>query len=66
MRLLTFYSGREDKDTFLRNKFVGFFLISFERMEVIRAVQASVQDFILTFLPCRIVTLRGFHAKESK
>ena len=66
MRLLTFYSGREDKDTFLCNKLVGFFLISFERMEVIRAVRASLRDFILAFLPCRIVTLRGFHEKESK
>lgn len=68
MRLLTFYGGREDKDTFLCNKLVGFFffLISFEIMEVIRAVQASLRDFILAFLPCRIVTLHGFHERESK
>ena len=67
MRLLTFYGGREDKDTFLCNKLVGFFfLISFEIMEVIRAVRASLRDFILAFLPCRIVTLRGFHERESK
>ena len=52
--------------SYVTNWWVFFFLISFEIMEVIRAVRASLRDFILAFLPCRIVTLRGFHERESK
>lgn len=52
--------------SYVTNWWGFFFLISFEIMEVIRAVQASLRDFILAFLPCRIVTLHGFHERESK